>query len=94
MLKLAEAEGFEPTWGLSPKRFSRPFDKYIISSSYGFFQGILMFQKSQSQQGFFTLNELNIDRNAPFCAKMISKKISKKRETILQIGENFGENFA
>jgi hypothetical protein len=25
---------------------------------------------------------------------MISKKISKKRETILQIGENFGENFA
>ena len=39
-----------------------------------------MFQKSQSQQGFFALNELNIDRNAPFCAKMISKKISKKRD--------------
>jgi hypothetical protein len=54
----------------------------------------LMFQKSQSQQGFFALNELNIDRNAPFCAKIISKKFSKKRETFLQIGENFGENFA
>ena len=44
-----------------------------------------MFQKSQSQQGFFTLNELNIDRNAPFCAKIISKKISKKERQFCKL---------
>ena len=35
VLEMAEGVGFEPTWGLSPKRFSRSLPKNTVSAQFG-----------------------------------------------------------